>query len=70
MISREELLRQADELADRLIADLKAGKRESVGLGDVELEAAAIAPRDPDNDYFRPLVDWTIRRLIMRAARL
>lgn len=62
-----EIQRQAEQLATRLIDDLKAGRREKVGLGEIELEAANIAPRNPRDDYFR-LVNWTIRYLVEKAA--
>ena len=60
---------QAAALAERLLDDLKVGRRQSVGLADIELEARNIAPRDRRFDYYRELVDWSVKFLVEKAAR-
>jgi uncharacterized Ntn-hydrolase superfamily protein len=63
--------RTGAELADRLLVDLKAGRREKVGLEDIEEAAAKIVARSMPSGALehRLIVDWTIRFLVERLSR-
>jgi hypothetical protein len=62
-----EVQRQAAALADRLFDDLKAGRLEKVGLGEIEAGAFRIVSPQMDPHLFRSLVNWTVRYLVEKA---
>jgi hypothetical protein len=62
--------RHAENLADQLLADLKSGVLEKIGLDEIERYVAAsyiaiVGPRPG----LRLLTDWTVRYVVEKAAK-
>jgi len=58
-----------EELADRLLAWIKAGLIEKVGIVEIEEEARKMSIRfHRPAVAFRKITDWTVKRIVEKAS--